>query len=138
MPRAKPGIIIRKTGAGLVPASAIDAEQLDAWKIGTEFDAKPRTKRSNPQNRLYWKILANVLEATSLSDLYPTSTKLHEALLRGLGYVTVTYDLDGAPHLTPDSTAFNEMDAEEFRTYFDKAMVLLAETTGVDPLALHS
>jgi hypothetical protein len=136
---SKPGVIVRKSKAGsLSPVSAFDAETLDAFIPNTEFDLKPRTRRSLPQQRLYWAMLANMIDATWLSEKWPTTSHLHEALLRDLGYVRVTFDLDGKPHLTRDSTAFDAMPADAFREYFDAAMKRLAELTGVDPLIMDA
>ena len=129
--REKPGLICRKQGSALYPASAYDAEQLDAVPDGTDFDLRRRTRRSVPQHRLYWQALARFNEAT---DLYPTTAHLHEALKIDLGYMTVARDLSGRPHVVVDSIAFDAMPAEDFREYFDRAMARLAEVGGFDPL----
>lgn len=130
------GLIVEKRNGALRPVSSFDAEQMAGFGDGAEFDVKPRARRSNPQNRLYWQTLANVIANTWLSDKWPTTPHLHEALLRDLGYVRVTFDLDGKPHLTRDSTAFDAMKPDPFRIYFDAAMKRLAELIGADPLAL--
>lgn len=132
----KTGPILRKGEKGLSAVSAFDAEQLAAFPVGTEFDLKPRTKRSLPQQRLYWGMLAKVREATWLGDRYPTSEHLHDELLRDLGFVTLTYTLDGAPRVVRDSTAFDAMKGDEFKGYLDRALDRLARITGVDPLTL--
>lgn len=125
------GLIMRKGTKGLYPASAFDAEQLDAFPIGTEFRAASMTKRSLPQHRTYWKALSVVVGAT---DLWPTPEHLHSALKRDLGYVTVVTGLNGKPFEDEDSTAFDAMNQEAFKAYFDKAMQRLAEVVGFDPL----
>jgi hypothetical protein len=135
MSNAHPSIIVRKTKHGLSPVSAYDAEQMDAFIPNTEFDIKPRTKRSLPQARMYWAMLTRLVAATALGDRYPTKEKLHKALLREVGMVDVSFDLDGTPRLTEDSTAFDKMGQQEFQTYLDKAVARLAEITGTDPLA---
>ena len=130
------GIIIEKTAHGLVPASAFDAERMALHAIGAQFDVKPLRARSNPQNRLYWQMLSRVVDITKLGDLYPTAPKLHDAALRDLGFVTVSYELaTGKPFVTRDSTAFNNMTADEFREYFDRAVARLSELVGSDVLA---
>lgn len=135
--RSKPAIIVKKgNDGGISPVSAYDAEQLDAMPAGTEFDLVSRTKRSNPQNRLYWKLLSEMIAATSLSDAFPRSHDLHEALLKDLGYVITRHWIDSKDTVEPDSTAFEAMDPEDFRVYFDKAMMLLSELTGIDPLTI--
>jgi hypothetical protein len=136
--RTSPGLILEKRSGAFRPVSQFDAEQMAAFPDGVEFDAKPRTRRSNPQNRLYWSLLAQMIEATWLRDKWPTSAHLHDALLRELGYVHVEFDLSGKPYLARDSASFDAMDADAFRRYFDAAMARLAELTGVDPLASSS
>lgn len=132
----KPAPIMRKDEQGIGPVSAFDAEQIASFPLGTEFDLKPRTRRSLPQQRLYWGILTKVREATFLGDRYPTSEKLHDELLRDLGFVTLTYSLDGTPRLVRDSTAFDAMEREDFKGYLDRALDRIAEVTGIDPLTL--
>jgi hypothetical protein len=138
MSNSHPAIIFRKTKHGLAPVSAYDAEQMDAFIPNTEFDIKPRTKRSNPQNRLYWQVLTRMVAATKLRDRYPNARKLHKALLREVGMVDVSFDLDGTPRLTEDSTAFDAMSAEDFKAYFDAAIEALADIIGADPLSLSA
>lgn len=131
-------IIVCKERGRLVPASADDAEILAGQPEGAEFDLHPRARRSLPQNKLYWATLMRIREATFLGDRYPTSAKLHEALLIDLGFVTVTYTLDGTPRVTRDSTAFDAMGPDDFNAYLQRALARLAEVTGIDPAAAHS
>jgi hypothetical protein len=127
----KASIVLKKEGGKAVPVSAFDAEQFDKHPDGTEFDLAPRTKRSSPQQRLYWSILSKIVSAT---DLFATPEHLHDALLRDLGYITVLFDLHGTPYVTRDSTAFDSMTASEFKEYMDKALARLAEVLGFDPM----
>jgi hypothetical protein len=136
--REAPGLIVEKRNGALRPVSSFDAEKMAGYVDGAEFDVKPRARRSNPQNRMYWATLADMIDATWLKDKWPTSAHLHDALLRDLGYVRVAFDLDGRPHLERDSTSFDAMGPDAFRVYFDAAMARLAELTGVDPLAANA
>ena len=53
-----------------------------------------------------------------------------------LGYVEPIFGMDGKiKGMIPDSTAFAAMNADAFRQFFDKAVKVLAEATGTDPLA---
>lgn len=130
--KERAGLILRKEARGIVPASAYDAEALAAFPLGTEFDLAPRTKRSLPQHRTYWKALTEVVKATGT---WPTAEHLHDALKRDLGFIDVRINLIGQPYLSTDSTAFDEMDQAAFQTYFDQAMARLTEVVGFDPLA---
>lgn len=132
---SRDAIILRKERGALVPVSAIDAERLAQFADGAEFNAAPMARRSSKQNRLYWKMLATMREATWLGDRYPTSEHLHDELLRDLGFVAVTYSLDGTPRVVRDSTAFDKMKPDEFGIYMTRALARLTEVTGVDPTA---
>ena len=125
---------MRRKGLMLEPASAMDAEKLASYANGSEVEVTIRQRRSGPQHRLYWAMLANVVTATG-GDPYPTAEHLHEALKIRLGYVKLVKALDSdIKRVLPDSTAFNAMDQAEFKAYFDKAVAAIAEGFGFDPL----
>lgn len=128
----RPAPIVRKELRGLSPVDAFFAESIDADPIGTEYDLVKRTKRSNPQNSLYWVTLNHVVQAT---EIWPTPEHLHDALKRACGFLTVNYDLHGKEFITTDSTAFDAMSPDEFKFYFDRAMEKLSATVGFDPIA---
>lgn len=120
-------------GRWLLPAAAFDLEQIDADPVGTEYDVRRRSKRSNPQLRLYWATLADVLDRIG-HDTWPTAEHLSDALKKACGYIMVNYDLSGEPYVATDSISFDAMDQATFQAYFDRAMGKLAETVGFDPL----
>lgn len=129
-----PAPIVRLSGGRLVAASAYDAELIEANANGTEFDLIARTKRSNPQNALYWRTLAAICEATGR---WERPEALHMALKVQLGYVEPLMGLDGKiKGMVPDSTSFAAMTHADFRVFFDRAMAALAEATGIDPLTI--
>ncbi len=132
---AATAIMLVKDRSGVTPASAYDAALMAEQPIGAQFEAKPMKARSLPQLRMYWAMLTNLVDATALGDRYPTPAKLHDAILRELGYVSVSYDLaSGKPYVTRDSTAFDKMTADEFRVFFDRATARLSEIVGADVL----
>jgi len=129
-----PAPIVRMAGGKLSPVSAWDSELIAAHAPGTEFDLIARTKRSNPQNSLYWATLHNVCEATGR---WERPEALHMALKVQLGYVEPLMGLDGKiKGMVPDSTSFAAMSHADFRAFFTKSMALLAEAIGIDPLSL--
>ena len=133
-PRNNP-IIVKRTARGLSPVSAYDDERLGADAQGTEYDLIKRSRRSLPQHRLYWQALAGVVAATSL---WATPEHLHDDLKLTLGYTRKSVNLTtGEVVLAVDSTAFDAMNGDEFKVYFDKAMALIAEHIGCDPLAFY-
>jgi hypothetical protein len=124
--------MVSKTPNGLIAVSSFDAETLDGFPLGQLFDLKPRASRSGALHRTYWRTLGGVIKAT---DMYPTSTHLHAALKRDLGYVTIERGLDGKEYEAVESTNFNAMKTDaEFRPYFDAAIARLSEVAGYDVL----
>lgn len=128
-----PAPIVRKTPRGLSPVTGWDADLILADPPGTDYDLVKRSKRSNPQNSLYWVTLGNVCRATGK---WPTAAHLHHELKLVCGFKMTVVDWEtGEVSQAVDSTAFDAMSADEFRVYFDAAMEKLAEHIGFDPLA---
>lgn len=125
---------MRKRGGALYPVAAYDAERLDDLQAGVDIEVTIKQRRSSPQHRLYWATLANVVAATGK---WPSAASLHKLLKMELGVTQIMLRLNGEPVVVPDSTAFARMDQAEFQRYFNAAMALLAEATGVDPLAIE-
>lgn len=126
--------MVVKTDMGLSPMGPFDQEELDRAKIGQCYDLVPRTKRSNPQQGLYWSILNRLVEAT---QAWPTAGHLHDVLVRECGFVTpVLNPFTGLYREERDSTAFDQMSAEEFSHYVDTAFAKLSEWLGFDVLDL--
>lgn len=131
-----PPPIIRRTMKGFALIGAWDAERIQDDAIGQEYDLVKRSKRSNPQLRLYWQALAGAVKAT---DAWPSAEHLHEDVKFTLGYTRKTINMKtGEVVLSVDSVGFDAMDADEFRVFFDKAMALLAEHCGFDPLDFYT
>ena len=131
----RPGIIVRKVSGKLSPVHAFDAERLEALPEGAEFDVTPRSRRSSPQNRLYWQTLKRVVDATQIA---PTPEALHETLKMACGIVLAVRDLQtGKPRLIPDSAAFDRLPHDEFCRYMTDAMQLLSERVGFDVLDFY-
>lgn len=134
MKREKPPLpILEKTVRGLIPAAAFDAEALESFPVGTQFDLVARTKRSDKQLRTYWKALGGVVKATGQ---WPTPEHLHDELKLALGYARIAVNWNtGEAVSIPDSVAINAMDHETFKAFMARAMALLSERAGFDVLA---
>lgn len=129
----RPAPIVRKEARGLSPVGSFFAEMIMEDPVGTEYDLVKRTKRSNPQNALYWSVLAHVVKATGK---WPTPEHLHHELKLICGFAIPVVNWEtGQPGVAVDSTAFDKMTHDEFRVYFDTAMEKLAEHLRFDPLA---
>ena len=130
---APPKPIVRKFAGRLMAISQYDAEALDQFTDGTEFDMVPRTRRSLPQHGTYWKALDRAVKATGR---WQSKESLHTALKVKLGRVEPIFDLEGRViGMKPDSTSFDAMPQHEFRAYFDAAMTALSAAIGYDALA---
>lgn len=130
---APPLPIVRMTPSGLAPASGFDADELARFPRGTEFDLKPRTRRSLPQHRTYWKALSRAVEATGR---WPSREALHKALKINAGLVEPILNLRGQiVGMQANSTALDAMPQHEFQAYFERAMADLSEAIGYDALA---
>lgn len=128
-----PAPIVRLERGRLSPVSSIDAEELDDFPSGMEFDLIPRNKRTIPLHATYWKALTLAVAATGR---WQSREALHTALKVQQGLVEPLYGLDGKViGMIPHSTAFAAMDQGEFKAYFDKAMGALSEAIGYDALA---
>lgn len=130
-----PAPVVRKTLRGLSAVSAFDAEHFECDPIGTEYDLVKRSVRSLPQHRLYWQALTRVSIATGK---WPTAEHLHHELKLISGYRMTVVDWEtGEISQAVDSIAFDAMNADEFKAYFDAAMPKLAEHVGFDPLGFY-
>lgn len=129
-----PPPLVELGGGRLVPVTSYDAELLSDFASGTVFDLFERKRRSKQQLRLYWKILRAVCTSTGR---WPRERNLHNDLKLSLGYCTMAYDLYTRKVIrVPDSVGIEEMNQAEFNAYFERAMGLLAQTIGFDPLDL--
>ena len=127
-------IQVMKVDGALVPLTEYDAIQLEDCAQGTVFNMQKTKKRSNPQHNLYWATLRKVREATGK---WPTDDHLHNDLKWACGYVRMRWNnLAGCHMRIIDSISFDEMEQDEFNSYFEMAMSKLAELLGYDPLSL--
>ena len=130
--REQPNLVLRRTERGLEPRSRLAADLMSQIPLHCDVEVSIKRKRSLPQQRLYWAMLHNVVEATGA---WPSAEHLHASLKLDMGFVTPVRLLDGKVIYVPDSTAMSRMDAVEFRRFFDAVVARLAEVCGFDPLA---
>jgi hypothetical protein len=120
------------TARGLRAHTPADAEMLVSLPIGKVFEIVPVSQRSNKQLRTYWKALGLVVKATGR---WPSAEKLHRDIKMTLGYREQAVNMvTGEITLVPDSVALDKMEHEEFCNFMNKAMELVADTVGFDPL----
>ena len=128
--------VVRKGYDGLFAANSYFAELLDQYPVGTEFDLKPRTKRSVPHNAMYWGILRNVVKATGR---WANEELLNRDIKDALGYWEwQVNEINGQKYKVFASKDFDKMRQDEFNEFFEQAMALLAEELGVDPMEMEN
>lgn len=133
--KATPTPIIRRTIKGFALGDAYSAELVERDPVGTEYDLVKRSRRSLPQHRLYWQALSAIVRAT---EQWPTAEHLHSDIKLTLGYTRKSVNLrTGEVVLSVDSTGFDAMPSDEFKLFFDKAMKLISEQCGIDPLEFY-
>ena len=123
---------IIKTEKGLRAHRHFDLTDMAEDPVGTVYEARKVTRRSEAQLRTFWKALGIVVSST---DKWPSKEKLCEELKFALGYRTKFRDWKTGTILErPDSIALSKMDKEAFSAFFNASMALLAESTGIDAL----
>lgn len=124
----------------LVPVTPHDQEMIANLRADKHYKAKLTwaTPRSVKQNRFYWGgVLATIIEN---HDFYVRPEPLHLWLKTRMGYVNKIAFHDGSVQMTVDSTAFDKMPPDEFRTFLDAAIMILCTEVipGLDPKMLKS
>jgi len=130
--KAPPPMAVR-TEKGLRPARAWDAEALSNDPLNTEYELVKVTRRKPKQHRTYWRALGLVVKAT---NRWPDAVHLHDELKLAAGFYRKAINMaNGDLMLIPDSTAFDKMDQDQWQAYMNKAMELIAQECGFDPLS---
>jgi hypothetical protein len=116
-----------------MPISIYDATELEGHADGQLYELSPISNRSDPHHKLYWAALGEVVRATGR---WPTSEHLHNDLKMLCGYYrTVINHATGGVYYVPDSMAYKAMNQQEFKAFFEAAMIKLAEAVGYDVLS---
>lgn len=131
-------LFVEARGGVLYPADPWSAETIDKMEQGVMFRVDLKTDRKHGTLRHWWAGLAYQIErwegtGDDRAKTFPSSRKLHEAILIYLGYSETWYHLDGSMQLRADSIRFEAMDEAEFTKLFEKARVLALDRWGMDP-----
>lgn len=123
----------------LVPATAHDQELIaDLRDRDHKAHLTWATPRSVKQNRYYW---GGVLATAVDNHPYYAGTKpLHLWIKTRLGLVNRITFHDESFFVDVDSTAFDKMPPDEFRTFLDNAILLICTEVipGLDPVMLKA
>ena len=117
-------IVLRVTETGYQPACGAGSKQHAKLPVGSLVGARIARSRSLPQQRMYWKVLAAVIDATGR---WRTPEELHLAIKFALGYVNPVLLTSGRRVLVPESTSFEAMNHEEFCAFTEAAYRLICD-----------
>lgn len=120
----RPVILMQRRGTFLVPEAPMDSEALSRYPSGARLRVTVTQPRSIQQHRLYWAMLALVVDNL---DQPVTAEALHEWVKLKLGHVSQIKLRSGEIVEVPASVAFDKMDQAAFRDFFDRAVTLLTE-----------
>jgi len=110
----------------LLPSDQQTSETLHKLKRGDVISTnKPRKPRHPKHHRKYWAMIGLVHESTAISDQFPTTQKLHDAIKGALGYYTTIKLPDGKEFHKLDSTAFENMDQTAFEDFYSRALDII-------------
>ena len=111
-------------GETLRPHANYDMEQVSGRLArGAVVRLQFAQPRSLPRHRLYWVVVRQVVKNT---EFFASELSLHRTLLLGCGVVTPLLTIEGDIEMIPDSTAFDAMEEDEFKKYFDRAMEIIS------------
>jgi hypothetical protein len=127
-------IIMHRTRAGLAPASAFDAEELDAITMGAEVEVTIKQKRSLQHHRFFFKTLSEIVKSGAVP--FNTVDELLDALKMACGITQLRQSIGGAPYYVPGSISFAAKDQPAFKAFQERAFALIAQHYGIDPVAV--
>jgi len=119
----------------LVPAGPYEAEVLNTYRPGSKLTITLHQKRSLPLLKKYWAVMRDVVDQCKTPWNSPDEAS--DAIKLALGVTDIGKTVKGQWFIRPGSIAFTSMDEAAFREYFEKAMAILAEVTGIDPAELR-
>lgn len=117
-------ILMRRVGGMLHPADEKAAALLRRIPPKTPIAVRILRHRNPEQTALYWSVLTRVVEATGR---WRTPEELHMALKVALGMVESMVLISGRKILVPQSTAYDQMTADDFSAYMDSALKIICD-----------
>lgn len=117
-------ILMRRVGGMLHPADEKAAKLLRRIPPRTPIAVRILRHRNPAQTAMYWSVLQRVVEATGR---WRTPEELHLALKVATGMVREVQLVSGRRILVPESTAYDQMTADDFQHYMDAALCIICE-----------
>ncbi len=123
-------IIMRRTSAGLSPASAFDDEELGAIIMGAEVEVTIKQKRSGQHHRFFFATLSALVRSGAVP--FNTVDELLDALKMACGITQLRRSIGGAPYYVPASISFAAKDETKFKEFKERAFALIAQHYAID------
>lgn len=128
----QPPLILVVDGNGkLSGATEYDYERICEYPRGTQLTMTPYQGRDINRLRRYWAILGRLVKDAPTP--WNSAEEASDALKLALGVTDIGKTVTGQWFVRPGSVALSSMDEARFREFFDQAMAVLAQVTGVDP-----
>lgn len=119
----------------LKPLNRFDQERImTRYPVGARVRARVTMPRSKLRHRLYWSVLAEIVAATG--ERWCDTEDLHESVKIALRMMRGVSLLGGGVRYVTRSTEWEKMGEDEFKIFFDKAMIIIQEDTGIDTQAV--
>jgi hypothetical protein len=129
-----PPLAMIRTKHGLSPASAYDAEALDAYAIGAEVEVRIHQRRSGKHHRWFFLAMSKLVQSGAVP--FATVDEFLGALKMACGVTEIRQGIGGAPYIVPGSISFAAKDQPAFKAFTDRASELIARHYGVDIAAM--
>lgn len=123
-------------GLHLVPAGPYEQEVISTYQQGAVLTVDMHQKRTLPLLKKYWAVLRDVV--ANCKTPWNSPDEASDALKLALGVTDIGKTVSGQWFIRAGSISFTSMDQAAFKDFFDKAMAVLAEVTGIDPETLSS
>ncbi len=130
--------IFQKRLGALRPVDDIAQAMMRDIKDGEHVKlAVPKRPRNPNRHRLYWALMALVVDNTN--GKWPNAEALHFAMKLHMGLIEEIASVNGEIILRPKSTSFSAMSEAEFSAFMNRVVdVICAEIMpGLDPQTLR-
>lgn len=123
-------LMLKRTAAGLVPASAYDAEELDRYSLGSEVEVTIHQRRSGRHHRFFFLALSKLVKSGAVP--FETVDEFLSALKMAAGITELRQGIGGTPYIVPGSISFAAKDQAAFREFTNRCAEVIARHYGVD------
>jgi hypothetical protein len=113
----------------------VDAESYDEFQkipIGKPLHVEVKQPRNAAFHRLYWALCARIAEARGV-----TSENVSDVLKIATGHFTLARTKSYGDIHIPKSISFAKMDETEFRSFFERCVLVVYEEWQIEPESVN-